>query len=132
MARNRPDAAAGDSDDAAFTRLTSAFSEISAAMGNLVPAEAVITGKDGVTSEVRVSVTNAGQKTVPFVTLALPASADAAQAVVESRRRAFRNIAPGATVSARFAITPSSAEPASTVQFIQGVGAAVVTAAPPP
>jgi hypothetical protein len=132
MARNRPGAVAGDADDTAFSRLTVAFSEISAAMGNLVPAEALTAARDGRPAEVKVSLTNAGQKPIPFVTLAVPASEDAAQAAVESRRRVFRNVVPGATVSTRFSVSPSPAAPASTVQFIQGVGAAVITAAPPP
>jgi hypothetical protein len=132
MARNRPGAVSGDEDDTAFARLTVAFSEISAAMGNLVPAEAVVLGKDGLTTEVKVSLTNAGLKPITFVTLALPASDDAAQAAVESRRRVFRSVAPGATVSTRFPLAPSPSGPGSTVQFIQGVGAAVLTAAPPP
>lgn len=134
MARNRPGSVPGDEDEAAFTRLTVAFSEISAAAGNLVPAEAVTPGKDGVPAEVKVSLTNAGRKPIPFVTLSLPASEDAAQAAMESRRRVFRGVAPGATVSARFPVSssPSAPAPGSTVQFIQGVGAAVINAAPPP
>lgn len=132
MARNRPGASAGDTDDMAFGRLTTAFSEISAAMGNLVPSETVTLGSDGTPTEVKISLTNAGQRTISFVTLALPASANAAQAAIESRRRAFRGVAPGATVSARFPILTSPSGPGSTVQFIQGVGAAVITAAPPP
>lgn len=131
MARNRPGAVSGDEDDSAFARLTTAFSEISAAMGNLVPAEAVTMGKDSLSTEVKISLTNAGLRPIPFVTLALPASADAARAAVESRRRVFRNVAPGATISALFSAAPSPSGPASTVQFIQGVGAAIVTAAPP-
>lgn len=132
MARNRPGAISGDEDDNTFAQVTMAFSEISAAMGNLIPSEAVLPGKAGVPAELKVSLTNAGSKPISFVTLALPASADAAQAAVESRRRVFRSVASGATVTARFPITPSSPVPAATVQFIQGVGAALVTAAPPP
>ncbi|MES2463791.1 MAG: hypothetical protein V4671_24745 [Armatimonadota bacterium] len=132
MARNRPGAVPEGENEVTFARLTVAFSEISAALSNLVPAESLTMAKDSVISDVKVSLTNAGLKPIPFVTLSLPASADAAQAAAESRRRVFRNVAPGATVSARFPVPSSSSEPASTVQFIQGVGAAVVTAAPPP
>lgn len=135
MARNRPGAVPGDADDRAFTELTLALSEISAAACNLVPSEARTLGADGSPTGTRVSLTNAGRKTIPLVTLALPASADAAAMAQESRRRVFRSVRPGATITALF--PPSApADPGvgakAVVQFIVGMGAAVVTAAPPP
>jgi hypothetical protein len=132
MTKNRPGAVSGDDDDTAFAELTSAFSEISAAMGNLVPAESILPGKDELSPEVKISLTNAGSKPITLVTLSLPTSNDAAQAISENRRQVFRRVAPGATVTARFPFTPSPTGPASTVQFIQAVGAAVITTAPPP
>ena len=53
MARNRPGAVSGDEDDNTFAQVTMAFSEISAAMGNLIPSESVIPSKEGGLSELK-------------------------------------------------------------------------------
>jgi hypothetical protein len=148
MARNREDSVPEDDSDAALSRLTESLSEVSCAACNLVPAETAITDSSGVMVAVRVSLTNGGPYTIPSVSLALPMPGDAAGLAAPGLDgTVFRSVAPGATVTARLPVERTASvkpTPASSVigasgpvsrtivQFILGMGAAVIPAGPAP
>lgn len=116
-----------EEDDKIFDRLVTALSEVSCAACNLVPSQTVVSGPSG-KPILRVSVTNAGTRTVPYVALGLAgANNDASPPGDASSFKAFRALAPGAHVSADFRVSdPQTAR--GIVQFLFGMGAAVVPA----
>jgi len=132
MAKNRPGAQTGDENDMALIRLTTALSEVSCAACNLVPSESVLTDASGAVVGIRISVTNAGDRTIPLISVALPAAGQGTGLDAPGgERTVFRDLTPGATVTARFPVAPRVADgPVSSavLQFIVGMGAAVVPA----
>ncbi len=126
MAQNAQQATIDERDNG-FDDLTRALSEISCACWNLVPRQ-VRDDKNGVPG-LRVSVTNGGSRTVPLLSLAL---SGVTGGEAKNARPAFRGVAPGATVSARFPLKGDDVATAcGVVQFIVNMGAASVLAVPP-
>ena len=112
-------ATARDND---FDHLMTALSEISCAAYNLVPGQSATTDARGDHS-VQITVTNAGTHTVPLVSLGVQTVNDSVN------RRVFGSLTPGEHIAATFAATD---ETRGIIQFILGMGAAVVPAAPLP
>ncbi len=116
------------SGDEAFDSLMTALSEISCAACNLVPDQTEVVGAGGARS-LRISVTNAGSRTVPLLSLGISEEGFAAT-TEPGDVTVFRQIAPGSKVAATFAVTGPAVH--GMVQFIQGMGAAVVPVLPGP
>lgn len=123
----RPDDLAAQ--DAAFDDLMTALSEVSLAACNLVPSQTEIVGADGKRS-LRVGVVNAGSRTVPVVALGLRQAGDGPSGAEPADAKVYAALVPGETVSATFA--DESGAGRGVVQFILGMGAAVVPASPLP
>jgi hypothetical protein len=124
---------AAEDQDAAFGDLTAALSEVSLAACNLVPSQSVVASGDGGTAaaRVRVSLTNAGTRTIPLVSLGLARRTDG---TLSSDRTVFRSLTPGRNVTATFTV-PGGGSPddaPALIQFISDNGAAVVPARPAP
>lgn len=119
------------SRDAAFADLMTALSEISCAAYNLVPQQTEVIGVDG-KRVVRITVTNAGTRTVPLVALGVQGAAEGEghAAAGPEKTTVFGALAPGEKVAATFA--PKATVTQGIVQFILGMGAAVVSAIPLP
>ena len=115
-----------EGEDRAFEALTTALSEVSCAACNLVPSQTMIPGEDGKSLRVRLSLTNAGKQAIPLVSLGLVRRKDGTPS---SDRTVFRGLAPGAQVAATFALSDEG-EAVGNIQFICGMGAAVVFARP--
>jgi hypothetical protein len=112
--------------DAPFAALVTALSEISCAAFNLVPEQAIVPSTHG-GSDIRVTLTNAGGRSVGLVALGI----EHRDGGPSSDLTVFRSLGPGATVAARFpAADPSGVR--GIVQFISDMGAATVPAAPEP
>ena len=118
----RDEAIAGG--DAAFALLIAALSEVSCAAFNLVPSQTVV-GAD----KVRVSLTNAGARTVPLIALGVGRREAGGAATRAGNLTVFRNIGPGRTVSEIFS-PPDPKNAGGIVQFISDMGAATVPAQP--
>ena len=115
--------------DAVFADLMTALSEVSLAACNLVPSQTRTTAADGAPA-LQVSVTNAGRRTVPLVSLGVDAVAGDPRVLEATSLGVFRSLAPGEKVTKTFRV--DSAGMRGVVQFVQGMGAAAVPAAPLP
>lgn len=129
MAQNAQNATLADRD-VVFDRLTTALSEVSCAAYNLVPRQVLEAEQDG-TPILRLSLTNGGSRTAPLVSLGGESDEGSG---ARTPRAVFRNVAPGATVSARLRLPQSGAPAAASfrgmVQVIESMGAAVFAAQP--
>lgn len=120
-----------DEGDMAFDNLTLALSEISCAAFNLVPRQSVMVEENGTTT-VRVTLTNAGKKTVPLVALGVSKARNDGNTAPSSTSElsVFKALKPGASVSAKFSVSNTTLAK-GIVQFISRMGAAVIAACPP-
>ena len=112
--------------DAPFAALLTALSEISCAAFNLVPAQTVLS-VPGAESSVRITLTNAGGRSVGLVALGIERLVGGSN----SDLTVYRSLAPGATVTTRFP-TSDPALVRGIVQFISDMGAATIPASPAP
>lgn len=113
--------------DVAFDGLTNALSEISCAAYNLVPRQVSIVTRDGKPA-VTVTVTNAGNRTVPLIALGLSEAGEEG-AMASSDLSVHRSLRPGASVTARFRV-PDAHAARGIIQFITRMGTAVIAACP--
>lgn len=121
-----------------FNDLVIALSEISCAAHNLVPRQIVLVDRDGQPAALRVTLTNAGTRTIPLVALGVAPSDEALDAsergaVGAARRQppqtVFHGVRPGKQVGATFRVKGAEAA-RGIVQFIVSMGAAVVPVTP--
>ena len=115
----------------AFDELLESLSEISCAAHNLVPSQSRVTNSNG-SEQIRLTLTNAGGKTIPLVALGL--SPDRTAGKLPTQQTIFHKVTPGKQVTALFPATAveGGGEVAGAVQFNIGMGTAVVLARPVP